>query len=125
MHKVNRDGWNDGEVQVHADKLMDKVDILEQVIVGGEGEEGNGEGERGMNHIYSLMGKFVLMHSVFNEVVSCCWVGEEVLVDIPGLFPRVRGGVGDMDDDIVVLVGLGLGVWASMDWICMSQLQCT
>ena len=45
-----------------------------------------------------------------------------------GLLPSIGGSVGDVDDEVVVLVGLGLveGKGSALsDWLCMSRMQCT
>ena len=70
MHKVDRDRGNDGGVEVCTDELTDKVEVLEQFVIGGESEEGNGKGERGVNRIHGLMSELALVRSVFNEMIS-------------------------------------------------------
>ena len=70
MYEVDRDRGNDGGVEVGTDELADKVEVLEQIVVGGESEEGNGKGERGVNRIYGLMSELALARGVFNEMIS-------------------------------------------------------
>ena len=75
MHEVDRDRGNDGGVEVCTDELADKVEVLEQIVISGESEEGNGKGERGVNRIYGLMSELALARGVFNEMISGRWVG--------------------------------------------------
>ena len=52
MHKVDRDRGNDGGVEVCTDELTDKVEVLEQFVVGGESEGEWEGGERGESYIW-------------------------------------------------------------------------